>query len=396
MSFTYADGDPGGTGAVLEGTDALAYDGAGHLYLCNSTQILQVDAANEVTTLAQVDGNQAGSGYFETLAWSPAGFLWVPKTLMGAVIGKVAPGSPFVSVAGAPAQSGNLDGPGAQALFSGAGGIALDLAGNVLVADAGNSALRTIAPDGTVATLPVAGGSAPKSFMWTDPQGKLYFTDWFSQAVYCFANGEVTLVTGKGSLDAVQGITGDGAGNLFVTDDAWTWGDDLVQAITAAGTVTSLAGGFPGTADGQGASASFGGPHGITWSQGTLFVADTTTQRIRTVATDGTVATLAGSSSLAPGFADGPGVSARFAYPSAVAMAPDGNLFVADQGNHCLRMITPQGEVTTVVGSASAIGACLGFPGSLQSPSDLLVTPKGDLVILDGSGVLLYTAPEGH
>lgn len=395
VSFTYAAGDPGGTGAVA-GMKSLAFDGAGHMYLCGYTQILQVDATNQVTTLAQVDGNGNGSGYFETVAWSPAGFLWAPETSNGGVIGKVAPGLTYTPVAGAAAQVGDLDGPGAQALFNGPGGIAFDLSGNVLVADGGNGRLRSVAPDGTVATLPLAGGAAPGSCLWMDPKGDLYFTAWSSQAVLRLSQGQVSVVASQTPLDAVQGITGDGAGNLFVTDDPWESGYARVQEVTTSGAVTFIAGNYPGQVDGQGASARFSTPHGITWSQGLLFVADAGSGTIRTVSADGTVTTLAGSLDEAPGFADGEGSTARFSDPEAVAMAPDGHLFVADAGNHCIRMITPQGDTTTVVGNPASIGLSLGPTGTLANPIGILATPKGDLVILDGGAILLYTAPEGQ
>jgi sugar lactone lactonase YvrE len=57
------------------------------------------------------------------------------------------------------------------------------------------------------------------------------------------------------------------------------------------------------------------------------------------VSPDGLISTLAGTGALGFGGDGGPAVAAVFAIPSSVAMGPDGNLYVADAGNHRIRMV---------------------------------------------------------
>jgi hypothetical protein len=108
------------------------------------------------------------------------------------------------------------------------------------------------------------------------------------------------------------------------------------------GNVTTLAGnGTRGFADGPGNTAQFNNPYGVAFApNGNIYVADTYNQRIRvTNPTTGQVTTLAGTGT--EGFADGPGTNARFNYPTGVAVAPNGNIYVADQGNQRIRAINP-------------------------------------------------------
>jgi DNA-binding beta-propeller fold protein YncE len=102
--------------------------------------------------------------------------------------------------------------------------------------------------------------------------------------------------------------------------------------------VTTLAGGPVGHADGQGAAARFNTPRGVAVDPaGNVFVADASGHRIRKVAPDGTVTTVAGSGQR--GFGDGPGPEARFHEPFGVAVGPDGTLYVADANNNRVRKI---------------------------------------------------------
>ena len=63
------------------------------------------------------------------------------------------------------------------------------------------------------------------------------------------------------------------------------------------------------------------------------------------------VSTLAGSRESECGFADGPAADARFNDPESVAIDAEGNIIVADTGNHCIRKVTPDGTVSTLAGS---------------------------------------------
>jgi DNA-binding beta-propeller fold protein YncE len=105
-------------------------------------------------------------------------------------------------------------------------------------------------------------------------------------------------------------------------------------------------------------------------------VADTGNHCIRVISPAGQVTTLAGAPE--PGYADGQGAAARFNFPVGVAVDAEGNLYVADTANHRIRKITPDGKVTTLAGS--------GEPGDADGPAGeaQFRAPEGVAVGADG------------
>ena len=192
-------------------------------------------------------------------------------------------------------------------------------------------------------------------------------------------------------LDAPYGLTIDGAGDLYVTDiRSYT-----VREISPSGVVTTLAGlaGSYGSADGAGAAARFQYPIGASADgAGALYVADLGNETIRKITPAGVVTTLAGSTSAA-GSQDGTGSGARFNRPSGLAVDAAGDVFVADTGNDTIRMITPDGVVTTVVGKAGEAGIRLGADGRLAPPTAVAVIGPGRLAIACGDAVVIATLP---
>ena len=112
-----------------------------------------------------------------------------------------------------------------------------------------------------------------------------------------------------------------------------------IRKITASGVVSTLAGSTYGNTDGTGTSAKFAYPIGVAVDgAGNVYVADRVNHRIRKITTSGVVSTLAGSGT--SGNADGTGTSAKFYYPSGVAVDGAGNVYVGDYNNHSIRKIT--------------------------------------------------------
>ena len=207
------------------------------------------------------------------------------------------------------------------------------------------------------------------------------------------STGEVTTLAGTagaiGSDDGTgaearfnypDGLVTDGT-NLWVTD----WGNHTIRKIViVTGVVTTLAGtpGAIGSDDGTGAEARFNGPAGITTSGANLYVTDWGNYTIRKIViSTGEVTTLAGTAG-AIGSDDGTGAEARFNGPGGITT--DGvNLYVTD--NHTIRKILiSTGEVTTLAGTTGAIGSDdgTGVEARFNAPSDV-TTDGANLYVAD-------------
>jgi sugar lactone lactonase YvrE len=153
------------------------------------------------------------------------------------------------------------------------------------------------------------------------------------------------------------------------------------------GALTTLAGsGCAGFADGQGTAAQFNVPYGVAVQpDGTIVVADWGNHLLRTVALDGTVATLAGDGT--SGMVDGPAAQARFYLPEAVAIDAAGAIYVSDQGNHRIRRLAA-GRVETLAGDGiSGFADGPGASAEFYGQEGLAVTADGTTVyVADGSG----------
>ncbi len=148
--------------------------------------------------------------------------------------------------------------------------------------------------------------------------------------------------------------------------------------------VDVLAGdGHSGVADGESTRARFSDPFGVAvTADGDVYVADAgEAQRIRRIAADGAVSTLAGG---AAGFADGAGTVARFDTPSGLGLGIDGSIYVADTGNNAIRRITAAGVVSTVAGGRDAGFADGPAPRALfNGPVGVAVAPDGRIIVAD-------------
>jgi sugar lactone lactonase YvrE len=125
-----------------------------------------------------------------------------------------------------------------------------------------------------------------------------------------------------------------------------------VPAAFAEGVVSGLSGenGNAGHQDGTGSAAIFNDPMGLARdADGNLFVCDARNHVIRKISTLGVVTTLAGEPG-EEGAVDGVGSDARFRFPADIAVSPEGVLFVADSGNHCIRVVQTDGTVSTLAG----------------------------------------------
>jgi serine/threonine protein kinase, bacterial len=297
------------------------------------------------------------------------------------------------------------DGTGASASFNIPNGVAVDAAGNVYVADAGNHRIRKVTVAGVVTTLAGSGtatfadgSGAAASFntpfgLALDAAGNVYVVDTSNNRVRRVTPaGAVTTLAGSGtyqfadgtgaaaSFRAPFGIAVDKAANVYVADSA----NLRIRRVTLAGVVTTLAGSGTATfADGPGAAASFSTPAGVAVDlAGNVYVGDTSNERIRRVTPGGTVSTLAGSGTAA--FTDGAGATANFNSPYGVAVDAVGNVYVADQNNHRIRRVTAAGVVTTLAGSGTATFADgVGAAASFNALTGIAVDAAGTVFVGD-------------
>ena len=299
---------------------------------------------------------------------------------------------------------GDADGTGPGAQFYQPDGICVDASGNLYVSDAANNKIRKVTSAGVVTTIAGStkgfqdGSAFTAQFnqpfgICVNAQGTLYIADYWSHAIrqYTAAGGVTTIMGGTmgyatGGLGTAEfnnpaGICTDSTGAIYVADA----GNSCIRGIYG-GYVFLLAGDpcYSGTTDGVGTGAFFSDPYGLcTDGKGTFYVADTYTQTIRKVTSDGVVTTIAGRA-LREGTQDGPGDKATFFQPSAICIDSNGNLYVADTQNHLIRMVTPAGVVSTIAGTANPGHADgIGTAASFNTPFGICVDAQGVIYVSD-------------
>lgn len=202
-------------------------------------------------------------------------------------------------------------------------------------------------------------------------------------------NGTIGSTDGPGSsasFNDLHGIAVDTNGNVFVSDFL----NYTIRKITPDGIVSTFAGspGIAGSADGVSSTARFGGPSGLAADKyGNIYVADLFSQKIRKITPNGTVSTLAGSDSAVHFVINGPANIATFGNPEGVAVDDSGNVFVADENDYMVRKISYNGIVSTIAGTG-ALGEINGPADSATfwDPKDVAVDSYGNIYEADGIG----------
>lgn len=197
-------------------------------------------------------------------------------------------------------------------------------------------------------------------------------------------SGEQSLTNGVGTnaeFSLPSGIAVSASGFVYVSEV----GNNCVRRIDSSLLVSLLAGGQAGSADGTGTSAAFSQPRGVAVDASeNVYVADSANHRIRVISPGGVVSTLAGGGAT-PGFSDGTGTNALFSRPSGVAVVANGSfVYVADTDNHAIRVITPDGVVTTIAGGASpGYADGVGTNARFRSPFSVAVSSAGTIYLAD-------------
>ena len=178
-------------------------------------------------------------------------------------------------------------------------------------------------------------------------------------------------------FNSPAGVAVDSADNTYVADTV----NSTIRKITPAGVVTTFAGlaGSTGSANGTGSAARFNGPVAVAIDNiGNIFVADTNNSTIRKITPARVVSTFAGLAGN-DGSANGTGSTARFSFPSALAVDSANNIYVADTSNSTIRKITPARVVSTFAGLAGSTGSANGTGSAalFNFPSGVAVDRAG-------------------
>jgi len=339
--------------------------------------------------------------------------------------------SPFAGSAGS---SGWSDGPGDTALFSRPSTLASTPTGQIVIADAGNQVIRLVGADPARTVSTIAGTGSPGTTdgvpgaqaMFNKPNGlavasdgTIYVVDSENQVIRRIENNPPTYFVSTyagamqqaGFVDSTDPLAArfnwpvalaiDSQDNLYVAEIR---GNRIRmiragtrQVITYAGN-----GGSDSVDADAGINASFSAPSALAVAPtGEVYVLDGYTQYIRRISAVGAhrVDTIAGAFSAAVGHIDGAGTWARFRGQLGMAVTTAGEVLLADTGNYRIRKIVPgdssdSTRVTTIAGSGRA-GTRLGSGdvSDIPAPAGLAITPDQRLIVSDSFNNVLRQIP---
>jgi sugar lactone lactonase YvrE len=413
----FQDGNPGI--ASFNRPVAVAADAHGNLYLADhgNHTIRKISSTGMVSTIAGTGGlpgvldgpgQDARFNLPSGLAVDAAGGIYVSDT-GNHTIRRISPSGNVSTIAGLAGVPGLIDGEAAAARFHTPTGLALAPDGSIVVADTGNHSIRRIDPEGKVTTLAGVSGlpghadGLPETARFNSPSalaidgnGAIYLTDTDNCLIRKISpQGDVTThagtLLGYDHVDGIgtaagfaypTGIAVDAGGNVYVADA----GSVTIRRIDASDLmVTTLAGELWELGYIDGNPGRFANPSGMAIAgDGTLLVADSDNHALRSVTADGVVGTVAASPARQPGDVDGAGGNARFRSPFDLAADATATVFVADTGNRTVRRISPNGDVSTLAGTALTTGTTDGNGATARFTSPRAITT--------GAGGLVHVA----
>jgi uncharacterized protein (TIGR03437 family) len=254
-------------------------------------------------------------------------------------------------------------GAAADAILNQPEGIAVDINGNIYVADADDHRVRRIAPDGTIHT---------------------------------FAGTGVPGFSGDGGpADAAQlntpyGISLDAKGNLYIADLS----NARVRRVSPDGKISTVAGGGAnpagGNSDGSRAThVKLNAPRNVSVDgNGTLYISDFSGQRIYRVTSDATITTLAGTGAVGLSGDGGSAMLAKLSYPAGIAVDSKGAVYFADSGNKRIRRVY-RDSITTVTGSGGVLPV-------FEVPTGIALDQAGNLYVQDGRATTTRISVSGQ
>lgn len=421
-------GDGGAaTEASLNSPKGIAVDNFGNVYFADSDnhRVRKIDSNGVISTVAgdgqprlQGDGGMAQAASLSSpvgIAFDQIGDLLIADTFNHRVR-KVSQGI-ITTIAGREGKGFSGDGGRAtEAALDQPSSIAVDALGRIFIADAANHRIRIIA-GGTINTFAgngkfeLSGDGEPAvsaslnfpSGLAMDPGGNLYIADFQNSRVRRVGtDGRISSVAGSGrfrlsadnipastaAINLPSGLAIDRSGNVYFAENQRA----RVRKIAPDGAITTVIGsGFQGFS-GEGVAATtnslFSPSRLAIDSSGNLYVSDNAYHRVRRVTSDGLIRTVAGTGQIAFAGDGGAATAAALNQPEGIAIDEGNNLYIADQLNHRVRRVSPQGIITTVAGTGDA-----GFSGDgglataarLNQPTGVTVD-SGNLYIAERGG----------
>ncbi|MFI7292020.1 RICIN domain-containing protein [Streptomyces anulatus] len=254
---------------------------------------------------------------------------------------------------------GGDGGPAATAQLNCPREVAVDSAGTVYVADAANNRIRKITTDGKIST--VAGTGAAGSGGDNGPAA-------------------------SAQLNKPFGVAVDSTGALYIAE----FGSHRIRRVTADGKITTFAGtGVAGSGGdgGPAGSAQLNTPYAVVMDRDdAVYIADSGNHRVRKVGSDGKISTVAGTGAAGFGGDDGPATAAKLNKPYGIVLDTTGTLYISEYANHRVRRVAVDGKISTVAGTgAAAFGGDDGpaAAAKLNSPFGLAVDCVDTLYIAD-------------
>ncbi|HWZ34388.1 MAG TPA: IPT/TIG domain-containing protein [Bryobacteraceae bacterium] len=381
-------GDNGPANAAqLNSPYGLALDGIGNLYLADlgNARVRRIGIDGTITTIAGGGAIPAGGGNDGTVAtllslgsprnvaWDGHGALFI-SDFTGHRVYRLAADGSLTTAAGNGVQGFSGDGgPATRAQLAYPAAIASDTRGTLYIGDSLNHLIRKVA-GGTISSIARA---ATPSGMTIDTFGTIYVADPSAGQLLALP------VTGAPAAFPISAfdICFKVDGYLYATDGK------LVRRISFTGPSTMIAGGgslaFGDHGDAK--LARLNHPSGVSSDgMGNIYIADRDNHRIRRVAADGTITTVAGTGDAGDSV---DGILAQLATlnaPSSVAADGQGNVYIADTGNHRVRMVSPNGAIRGIA------------VAGLNTPSYVLPDANGNLYVADsGHGTILKVTGAG-
>jgi len=277
--------------------------------------------------------------------------------------------------------------------FNNPANLIFDASGNLVIADYDNGKIRTLSTGGDATTMMEQPSFRRPFGLATTEDGKIVAqTDWNADGDNGGAMGGVLWLVdpAAGTATVLVAEVGRPRGMTRVDSSRIVLSDverhDIRVFDVSTSALVQLAGktGEPGFSDGVGEEARFDRPYGsVRLPSGEVVVADQNNHAIRVVSMDGVVTTMAGGKL---GMVDGPLDQARFNMPQDLAVDAAGNIYVSDIGNHRIRRIGTDGVVRTVAGDGT-LGFLDGSGGEARffGQEGIEMGPDGVLYVADGT-----------